>query len=544
MKARILIVEDERIVALHLQQQLVKLGYEVPAAAASGSEALRLIASVQPDVVLMDIRIQGEMDGIETVARIPPEQRPAVIYLSAHSEDATLERAGATRAYGYLIKPFSERELHATIQTAVERRRADLAQQESERRLAELLAQRTAELEQASAERLKAERAVQQLQKTEAIGRLTGGVAHDFNNLLTVVIGSLDLIAARVQDPQVQRMVQSASRAANRGQHLTSQLLAFSRQQILHPEVTRINPLITVFQDLLRHACGDQVMLTLDLATNLHPVEIDPAQLQSAILNLVMNARDAMPDGGTLAISTANAAIAGGHDVTGIDIAPGDYVRIVVCDSGAGMAQEILPRAIEPFFTTKEVGKGSGLGLSQVYGFVRQSDGYLWIDSEPGRGTEIVLLLPRAAIAAVADSPVASHTPAVLVVEDDPDVLSVAVAMLNEGGYQVYTAVDGRDALELLRSDMPIDVLLTDILMPNGVTGVDIARKLETLRPGTPVVLTSGWSRDALEELHGLGKDQRLLPKPFRLAGLLDEIARAAHHSLSRFGPAAASFRP
>ena len=533
IKGRILVVEDERIVALSLRQQLIKLGYEVPAMVASGEAALRQIEALHPDLVLMDIRIEGDMDGIETAARIPGELTVPVIYLSAYSEEVTLDRARATTPYGYLLKPFSERELHATIQMVLERRRVDLTLQQNERRLTQLVEQRTEELQGQTTERLKAECALHQAQKMEAVGQLTGGLAHDFNNLLTAIAGCLDLVQKYTDDRRVDRLLDTARVASTRGQKLISQLIAFSRQQVLRPQVSQINPLIAVFYDLWQQTCGESVTFEVKLEAGLGTANIDPAQLQSSILNLVVNARDAMPNGGQLTIETANAEIYQSADITGATITPGRYVVISIADTGRGMAPGVLDKAIEPFFTTKEVGKGSGLGLSQVFGFVRQSGGYLQIESEPGRGTVVHLLLPRAESTAPAAGPnAAPDKPAVLVVEDDPVVLGVAVEMLTESGYQIYTAEDGAHAMELLRTDIPIDVLFTDIVMPQGVNGVQLAKRVRKLRPDIRVLLTSGYPRDALEDQQGLSRDQEFLSKPYRAATLIDAINRTMKRPL------------
>ncbi len=528
IKGRILVVEDERIVAPSLRQQLIKLGYEVPSTVATDREALQQIETLRPDLVLMDIHIEGEIDGIETAPRMPAELAIPVICLSAYSEELTLDRARATSPYGYLLKPFSERELHATIQMVLERRRVDLALQQNERRLAQVVEQRTAELQDQIAERLKAERALYHAQKMEAVGQLTGGLAHDFNNLLTGISGCLDLVQKYTNDARVDRLLDTARLAAARGQKLISQLIAFSRQQVLRPQVSHINPLIAVFYDLWQQAC-ESVALEVKLEAALGMANIDPAQLQSTILSLVVNARQAMPNGGQLTIETTNAEIYQSTDVTGAAIAPGRYVVISVRDTGVGMTPEVRDKAIEPFFTTKEVGRGSGLGLSQVYGFVRQSGGYLQIDSEPGSGTTVHLLLPRAELAPVPTPhpDTAPKKPGVLIVEDDPVVLEVAVEMLSGSGYQVYTAEDGPHAMELLRTDIPIDVLFTDVVMPRGLNGMQLARKVRELRPDIGILLTSGYPRDALEDQEGLAQDQELLPKPYRAATLIDAINRA-----------------
>ena len=433
--ARVLVVEDERVVAMHLRQQLPRLGYEVPAMATSGAKALSRFSELLPDVVLMDIHIDGDIDGIETAARIPPELQIPVIYLTAYSEEATLERARGTRPYGYLLKPFSERELHATIQMVLERRRADFGHPQSEQRLEELVAERTTALtEQIDAggcKRANAERALQQSQKMERFGQLTGGVAHDFNNFLGVIMGSLNMIQRRtdMSAEELQRITSTAMRAARRAATLTDRLLAFSRRQPLDPKPLSLNQLVGDMSDMLQRALGETVAIQTTLAGDLWWTAADANQLESAVLNLAVNARDAMPTGGKLTIETANIVLDAMYCAANRDVAPASTSVIAVSDNGNGMPKDLVSRAFEPFFTTKHSGQGTGLGLSQVYGFVKQSGGHVKIYSEPGEGTTVKLYLPHLsqqgaspgeAVAEIAPAAGASET--ILVVEDDDDV--------------------------------------------------------------------------------------------------------------------------
>ncbi len=371
--------------------------------------------------------------------------------------------------------------------------------------------------------------ALAQSQKMEAIGQLTGGIAHDFNNLLTVVVNNLDLI---LQDPgdalRTERLVQSAQRAAERGAKLTQQLLAFARRQPLRPEPLALNSLIAGFQAVLRRACGTAVALELDLANDLRAVRIDATQFEAALLNLVINARDAMPEGGALRVGTNNFDVKPGDGAAASGIAPGAYAVVSVRDTGAGMTPEVVAHAFEPFFTTKDAGRGSGLGLSQVYGFVSQSGGHVTIDSAPGEGTVVRLFLPDGGMAA--REPLRRRGGTVLVVEDDPDVLQSTVEMVRGLGYEVLTAGDAIDALAMLRREASIDVLFSDIVMPRGMNGVELAREARKLRPELRVLLSSGYANAVLAAEHGLTPDFSFIGKPYRWPDLAEKLRGGRVH--------------
>jgi signal transduction histidine kinase len=542
-----MIVEDERVVAMHLRQQLARLGYQVPAMATAGSQALRHIQEHKPDIVLMDIHIEGDIDGIETAARIPSELQIPVIYLSAYSEEATLERARSTRPYGYLLKPFSERELHAAIQMVLERRRADSLSKDQAQRLEEQVAARTDELLAANnalkaqtAERLNAERALLQSQKMDAVGQLTGGVAHDFNNLMQVVVGNLDvLIRTLPEDAALQRrMAIKALGGAQRAVELTKRLLAFARRQPLTPRPVNINGLILGMSDLLRRALGETISIETTLAPDLWHVETDQNQLESTVLNLALNARDAMPEGGILKIDTRNRELDAAEARDRNELTPGPYVVMVVSDGGCGMDENTLARAFEPFFTTKEVGSGTGLGLSQVYGFVRQSNGHVKIHSTVGAGTRVEIYLRRYIGTHTTEEPTthplhASQrgTETILVVEDDPDVREFSIDVLTGLGYRVLEAADGPSALQLLEAQSePIALLFTDVVLPGGINGAVLASRASSLRQDLKVLFTTGYARDAFAQPSRLGSDVELITKPFtseelaaRVRAVLDE---------------------
>lgn len=368
--------------------------------------------------------------------------------------------------------------------------------------------------------------ALMQSQKMEAVSRLTGGIAHDFNNLLTVIAGSLELILQRPADTKrVCRLVETAQAATERGAKLTQQLLTSARRQSLRPEAHNVNRLIASFEAVLRRACGETVEFEMALEPMIRPTLIDASQFEAALLDLATNARDAMPNGGTLTITTENADLDAAQAAEA-GVAPGPCVRITVADNGEGMSSETEARAFEPFFTTKPVGRGSGLGLSQVYGYVLQSGGGIALESVPESGTRVRMIFPAAGAGAMATSgsqagdPVAAGSGRVLVVEDDPDVLSLAVETLKNLDYEVLTAGDGPSALAVLQRDTDIDILFSDIVMPRGMNGIELAREASRLLPSLRVLLASGYAMSALSSDHGMSEDFAFISKPYRGADL------------------------
>ncbi len=372
-----------------------------------------------------------------------------------------------------------------------------------------------------------------QAQRLEAIGQLTGGIAHDFNNLLTVVLGNLDLILrARGDAEKIERLAQGAMTAAQRGEHLVRQLLTYARRQITHPDTVNLNQLIVNIENLMRSVIGEQIEVVTILSPILAPAQIDPAQFETAMLNLVINSRDAMAGGGRITIETSNVILDRLDVANNPELTAGPFVTIAVSDSGSGMTPEVLARAFDPFFTTKEVGKGSGLGLSQVYGFAKTAGGHVKIYSEFGVGTTVKLYLPKSS-----DRPVmpeigvetASLRPAsghetILVVEDDEDVLVVASESLRELGYQVVTAGNAAQALEILRGDQSVDLLLSDVIMPGGMNGVQLTVEARRIRPELKVLLTSGYTAAALSLEHGLPDNLNVVEKPYRREELAKKL--------------------
>ena len=375
-------------------------------------------------------------------------------------------------------------------------------------------------------ERRSLENQLAQSQKMEAVGQLTGGVAHDFNNLLTVVLGNVELMAKSVgEDAKAARRLGAVKHAAERGRSLTRQLLAFSRRQHLSPVTLSVEKLVADFAPLMRQALGEAVTLTTELPDEGMCVHVDPAHMESALLNLAVNARDAMPDGGQLTVAVKRMRTSESLSRAHPDAPDNEWAVVEMRDTGAGLLPEVAERIFEPFFTTKEVGKGTGLGLSQVYGFVRQSGGYVTVDSRPGEGACFRLHLQIAAgkaLSARPADPADAEAPrgrgeTILLVEDDEPVLALGVELLTELGYQVISASNGQAALDEVRGGARFDLLFSDVVMPGGMTGVQLANAIRELRPEARILLTSGYVGQ-LEPLAGQGFD--LIDKPYERTAL------------------------
>jgi len=377
-----------------------------------------------------------------------------------------------------------------------------------------------------------AESRLHQAQKMDAVGQLTGGVAHDFNNLLTVIIGALDLDPQRIP-AEMRPSIEQALRAAERGAALTHRLLAFSRQQMLVTRNVDFNRLIGDMDELLRRTLGEHVEIELKLAGDLWPALADSGQVENSLLNLAINARDAMPDGGKLTIETSNVHLDDDYASNNAEVVPGDYVMMAVTDTGTGMPEDVLAHVFEPFFTTKEIGKGTGLGLSMIYGFAKQSGGHAKIYSEVGHGTTVRLYLPRLANqATVSDSTVPTAPrkgggETILVVEDNPDVRRLVLRQLRDLGYDVIEAANGPQALQILDGGASIDLLFTDVVMPGGMTGRQLAEAAKTRRPDLKTLFTSGYTEDSILRLGKLDPGVRLLSKPYRKNELAARIREA-----------------
>jgi PAS domain S-box-containing protein len=380
-------------------------------------------------------------------------------------------------------------------------------------------------------ERRATEEQLKQALKMEAIGHLTGGIAHDFNNLLTVILGGADELSGMEPSGRERQLLDNIIAATQKASELTARLLAFARKQPLAPRAVNVNQFVSALKPLLQRTLGEDIDIEMKLRPDLWKAYVDAHQVEAAILNLAINARDAMAEGGHLTIETANVMIDGERAARFGDMTAGTYVVVGVSDDGSGMPPEVLERAIEPFFTTKGVGKGTGLGLSMVHGFAKQSGGHMSIYSEVGIGTTVRLYFPRASAAGEAEEGAnqgqqksSGGREAILVVEDNPAVRETACDMLRRLGYVVLEAADGAEALAIARQDRRIDLLFTDVVMPGGMTGPTVARELRSLLPGLRVLYTSGYPRDAIVHQGRLEEDVELLQKPYRRQALAEKI--------------------
>ncbi|MDR3529649.1 MAG: response regulator [Rhodopila sp.] len=461
------------------------------------------------------------------------------------SDDETLRWIERRAVIFYDSEKRPERLVGVSVDVT-ERKRAIVQLRAFAETLEESVKVRTQELEAENEARRRAEDLFRQAQKMEAVGQLTGGVAHDFNNLLTIILGGLEIIERQMQDLppspatlRVSRAKEMALKGVHRAALLTQRLLAFSRQQPLSPQPIDVNILVSGISDLLRRTIGEAISLETLMAGSLWTAHVDPNQLENAIVNLAVNARDAMPSGGRLTIETENCCLDDAYvGALAEPVSAGQYVMIAVSDSGVGMDAATLEHACEPFFTTKGVGKGTGLGLSQVYGFVRQSAGHIRIQSEPDQGTAIKIYLPRyLGTERPADVTVprphssrAIGTECILVVEDDDTLRAYLAEILSELGYYVLEAQQGPDALRMLEGPQQVDLLFTDIVMPGGMNGRQLADAARQLRPGLRVLFMSGYTRDTVVHHGRIEPSVEMISKPFsrdalamKVRDLLDE---------------------
>ena len=384
--------------------------------------------------------------------------------------------------------------------------------------------------------RKQAEQVLARSQRMEAVGQLTGGIAHDFNNLLAVITGNLELLDMQIDNPQQRDLLREAHAAAELGADLTNQLLAFARRSVLQPEVVEINHLIGSLSGMLKRTLGSHIEYGTSMYHELWRARVDPGQVETALLNLAVNARDAMPSGGRLMVETRNTTIDQNYAAREVDVMPGDYVRISVSDTGTGMPEDILQKVFEPFFTTKQSGRGTGLGLSMVYGFAKQSGGNATIYSEVGFGTTVNIYLPRH------EAPVQSETAEkqdaregtiggsgelILVVEDDPRVMRLTLERLRVLNYRTLSATDGKQALEILRDTPGIDLVFSDLVMPGGVSGYEVADVVRERYPQVAMLLTSGYAEDLVHSNKLSERSVSLLRKPYRQSELARRLREA-----------------
>lgn len=644
MATRILIVEDEILVARDLEQQLTALGYQVAGIAATGALALQLVAEMQPHLILMDIRLQGALDGIATAEQIRLRHLLPIIYLTAHADSATVARARVTEPFGYILKPFEERELRTTIEMALYKHDAERKLRASERRfattlrsigdaviatdergqitymnptaetltgwpLAEAQGQPFANIFQIihettrqpaenpvervlqegivvglanhtlllsrdgqeipiddsaspilddqgnctgvvlvfrditerrlAEERVRAsEQQVRQVQKMEAIGQLAAGIAHDFNNMLTVINGySSLLLSGKEPGPNWRKYLERIETAGKRAEALTRQLLTFSRRQLVQPRVLDLNHLVLHMEQMFSRLLGEHIQIITVLDPTLAPVRADAGQIEQVLLNLAVNARDAMPGGGAITLQTSNLILTHQQTLDLPDLQPGLYAVLIVQDTGCGMTEHVKSHLFEPFFTTKERDKGAGLGLATVYGIIKQSNGHITVKSEVDQGTVFTIYLP-AVHGQTTDTDQALHSAAlpqggetVLLVEDEDTVRNFTSEVLKTCGYSVLPAANGPEALQISATySGPLHLLLTDIVMPE-MNGWALAEQIVRQRQ-MKILYMSGYTDSVHLGAQAKGGKIQLLLKPFtpnvlaqKVRALLDEPA-------------------
>ncbi len=632
-KASILIVEDEAIVAADLAGKLGQLGYTVCGTTARGEEALALMRDYRPDLVLMDIRLAGVMDGVAAAEHIRREFDVPVIYLTAHSDSTTLQRATLTESFGYMLKPFEERDLQTHIEMALYKHGAEQKLRESERQLRQLIElcpvamavtdaeknitvlnrrfvsvfgytlediptvsdwwasafpdpgyrQRVMEkwaraLKDAAdagtdmaypeyrvtckdgsvrdvqfrtapvstlrlvilndlTERKQAEKQVRQAHKMEAVGRLAGGVAHDFNNLLQIIMGNIEIVKEELsQGAPMREALDEVAGAAQHAADLTRQLLAFGRRQIIRPDNVDLNGLVSGALKSIRHLVGDQIDVQFTPGNSLDTALADKGQVEQMLMNLCMNAREAMMGRGTLLIQTDSASFDAAHCQRHPEAVQGRYVRLSVRDTGHGMDTSALGHVFEPFFTTKGVGEGAGLGLAQVYGIVTQHKGFVDVQSAPGAGAVFNVYLPAVEHRCEqGETPAITHAAGrmetILVAEDEPAVLKVIATMLRSGGYTVLTAASGGEALQVFAEHADsIGLAVLDVMMP-GLGGRQVMDLIRAKRAGVRFLFSTGYSENAIDSNFVVQEGLRLIQKPYRREVLLREVRRILDES-------------
>ena len=635
-ETRIVVVEDEAIVAMDIAATLRRIGYEVPAVVGNGPAAIDAAGRAAPDLVLMDIRLSGAMDGVTAACEIRERFNIPVVFLTAHADEATVERSSAAAPYGYVLKPFDEGELRRAVELALTRHRAERdVLWESEERLrllldsvrdyaitvlgldgrvaswntgAERMTGYTAEeivgkpitilhpeterdldalrreLELVVAqgsreqevwrlrkdgtrflaqivrtpirdrggriagyatvmgdvtERRRLEAHILEAEKLDNLGRLAGGIAHDFNNMLMVIFSRSEALARVVGSAQpARRFVDDIRSAAMKSRDLTQQLLAAARRQVLQPQVTDVNEITASVVRLLASSVGEDILIRTDLQPDLWPVFVDPGKLHQVLMNLSLNARDAMPSGGALTIETRNFRATPSYVRQHPQLAEGDYVLLVVSDNGYGIPADIRGQIFDPFFSTKAA--GTGLGLAVVKGIVEQTGGQVWLYSEVNEGTTFKIFLPRLRDAARREEPRAEAemlehgTETILLVEDEALLRTIIGETLEEYGYRVLSAAAPAEALATSAAfTEEIDLLLTDVIMP-GMNGRALAERITAQRPGIKVLFMSGYTDNAIAHHGVLDSGVQFIEKPVPTPALLRAVRTALGKSVSR----------
>lgn len=639
---RILIVEDDTLIAQELEIRLIDLGYEIAGIASSGSEAVALADELKPALVLMDIMLKGEMDGIQAADEITRRIQIPIIYLSAFTDKITLQRAKITEPYGYIVKPFNERELLANIEIALYKHQSESKLRMIEKwfgasmrgidegvvamtgadgtinyinRVAEMmtgwesgkaigrkigdvfqlvehggqassedpitrileeglvtemdkdlyminglndtipiaysgacvrddhdnpasvvLVLRDLSVHKRTEELLrKSEAELLQSQKMNTVGQLASGVAHDFNNELTVISGCTESLLQRVElEDSNKELLNEILDATKRAASLTRQLLIFSRKQVVETVVLDVNAVVVDAEKMLRRLIGERVNLTTDLTTVKVGVKADFNQMEQVIMNLVVNARDAMPKGGDINIKTSYVDLDESYVQSYPDVAPGSYFLLEINDTGCGMSPEVKAHLFEPFFTTKELGKGTGLGLATVYGVVKRLAGHIDVRSEPGRGTTLSIYLPttdeKLLDKVQPDGSMPKGKETILLVEDNDAVRQVSFDVLEMCGYTVLEAKDGEEALRMFDTHQnAIELVVTDVVMP-GISGLELAKQLRGLNPGIRILYLSGYTEEEVLRNGEFEDNIAFLQKPYSLLSFSQEV----HQTLVR----------
>ncbi len=610
------IVEDDKIIALHLCDVLTSLGYTVPPPIASGEKAVKTILSTQPDLVLLDIELDGGMSGIAVANAIRTKTDIPIVFLADPLQDFLIHKAKETAPYGYLTKPVPERELSIMIELTLSRNAVDRRLKESkdrfhaiaeyspdaiyvidenaqiiwvntqvlgtsgytreqffaadsffmfispdsmdyvlqqyrkflagedydhygqfgviradgEKRIVEYYATQYTTRKGGKnllitlrdiTEHKQLEERFFHAQKMETVGRLAGGIAHDFNNILTIIRGNAEMALMSIDATNpCYDMVMEIKKAGERAASLTGQFLAFSRKQITKPQVINLNTILWDMEQMIRRLMSEQIELTIMTDASLLPVWIDPGQIEQVLVNLVVNACDAMPEGGTLTICTRNVRLSEDFVRSHPGMTPGNYVMLAVTDTGVGMNHETLSHIFEPFFTTKPNGLGTGLGLSTCYGIVRQNNGEIVVSSEPGRGTTMEVYIPayegtEAARGNQSTPDIPSGSETVLLVEDDTGVRDLVFRVLIQGGYRVLTASNGSEALSMLHENAePIHMLVTDMVMPQ-MSGWELANHVFKHHPDIKVLFMSGYMSNTVVHHECLNPEIAFIQKPF-----------------------------
>lgn len=527
---RVLVIDDQELAAsLACEMLTAEMDIDVECLY-DARQALERARQFQPGVILIDL-CMPTMDGFSVIMQLRADAKMAnipVILVSSQDAPEQKVRGFAAGANDYLVKWPARAELVARVRYHAEAYRARTERDEAYASLQtsqEQLLQRTRELEISQA-------ALHQAQKLEAIGQLTGGVAHDFNNVLQIIGGNLQLLSQSSQLLVVDnKRIKVAMAAVERGANLASQLLAFARQQPLQPVVVRLEAILRNMHQMVHHTLGDNIEVVTDIAGDLWNSMLDPSQFENVVLNLVLNARDAMQGRGRLTLAANNVELDSRYAAAHPEARPGQYIRIAVADTGCGMSPELISRVFEPFFTTKLPGEGTGLGLSMAYGFVQQSGGHIVLDSTLGVGTTVSVYLPRSLASVEPQETPAPATVAaaggnerILAVEDDPALRATVVEMLAGLGYQVVEAQDASSALAILESGAVFDLLFSDVMMPGPMRSTELAARARDLSPGIEVLYTSGYAENAIVHGGRLDRGVTLLSKPYRREQLAAKV--------------------